>query len=619
MKMEKAKGRKSRLGTKASSITSNKKLPPFLQWHKPPQEDALDAWDVHREEYFLRTRAYHAVSRKIDAAFESAMEELLVSSNAYTDLKQLQSLCRKGVENKADGNDLSLLSSEGQPTLSDDIETSRATQTRASEEGTYSDTLLPIWMLHAPSDRLDRHAWMQHLVLASKKRNPRTCTVWLQHELPVAYAEEIVRQCIRQEPEKDIFPTSQKKLLDMSLTDILLLWASSTQHFDTIDVYLELENNFYGHSVTDLIGWMSERVAMYGVPFTLILTAPAPGRRPMDLGPAVTGTTGIIVNECYLPSPKKVLELFWEMVSDHIPFPIVDGCQEELAAGFEFVDNSAAKTVIRIKKLLAHHLKNSGSLSLFKQEEVTMEELRMKWFGLDPLARRIAFGVETYEELRGKRMHTESIRAVGRLSLSSKQSLAESVTVPSFLRLSKSSKLSNQLPQDSRFRLLSQFSSLRSKLRSNPTVFQGMNELIVLVDQCSTIDDTIRCLDPHISRWALLSNELCSLENHHGVLDSNIRRQVSRSLVLNSRETLHIGNVVAKLYACLLDRTTISKSEWFDEFQSITPNNLPKEEVFKMFLFGVYQLMWTGIVKERSVTTKNTTYEKVTVVWCGGD
>ena len=102
-------------------------------------------------------------------------------------------------------------------------------------------------MVQGPFGRADRAAYLAARV---RMDPPRTCTVWLRPSTCTKnnWPEEVMRQCLAQEPEaKSIFSSLHKKRQTLSLTDILVAWAGRTRSFDAIAVYLELLPN--SHSI----------------------------------------------------------------------------------------------------------------------------------------------------------------------------------------------------------------------------------------------------------------------------------------------------------------------------------------------------------------------------------
>jgi len=91
------------------------------------------------------------------------------------------------------------------------------------------------------------------------------------------------RQCLNQDPDLPAALCKRQKLAKATIIEILLTWASHTQAFDDVLVYLEADDSFYGRDLQDFACWLAERRAIQGLPFVLILLGPHGGRRKIEL------------------------------------------------------------------------------------------------------------------------------------------------------------------------------------------------------------------------------------------------------------------------------------------------------------------------------------------------
>jgi len=95
------------------------------------------------------------------------------------------------------------------------------------------------------------------------------------------------------------------------------------------------------------------------------------------------------------------------------------------------------------------------------------------------------------------------------------------------------------------------------------------------------------------------------------------------------------GLLAGRLYRLVLDRTSVSRSEWFSLWHredcdhrrlsstSQEEDGCPtscRQRSYNRFHCGIYQLLYLGLIRQRAIAKqKDVQYDKTVLVWCGGE
>jgi len=463
---------------------------------------------IRREEEYLRTRSYHALSRGlVDRAWYETLKrsvcepvvaelERMVEATSAAAATAPSAAAADDDENdddkastpdpvaataaSASTTEASVTAGDKQDDDDDDLiremtmgggegRDDRDAADGGIDRRRYNPLLLPVLLMHGPPCQpIDRQEYMKHIVLHAKdKRQQKTvppsssAAVWLRKITglrQITRQEEVVRQCLLQEPDEELLAdvvaqkTKKKRnkkrngtggsCIDdsyMSLTDMLVSWASQTQAFDNIVVFLESSTGFYGDpSLQTFVQWLSERRALQGIPFVLVMMGPSSSvlgssssmSMQLPSSSSCNGPVGWYLRHLTLPSPKRILDEVWDRlcIEYRFPFvlPTVAALQQQLRRSFVEETGSAVHIVLKIKQILAHlHLSKGSFLvtascpvpycSKEEDEDDTANEKsmrgsrrrrhllhgqrdRIKWFCLDPDAREVIQGVNIVKD-----------------------------------------------------------------------------------------------------------------------------------------------------------------------------------------------------------------------------
>jgi hypothetical protein len=116
----------------------------------------------------------------------------------------------------------------------------------------YPASLLPLALLHGPSSFLDRQEMVKYMVYKIRHykndREGRPAVCWLRNtgtssiRHSGAFLQEILRQCIAQEPNPKQFHrlVDRTKKAGSSVSKALFIWAQHTVSFGSIIVFIDV-------------------------------------------------------------------------------------------------------------------------------------------------------------------------------------------------------------------------------------------------------------------------------------------------------------------------------------------------------------------------------------------
>jgi hypothetical protein len=173
-----------------------------------------------------------------------------------------------------------------------------------------------------------------------------------------------------------------------------------------------------------------------------------------------------------------------------------------------------------------------------------------------------------------------------------------------------------------------------------------INELIVLLDHCITLHDIHRCIDSMLSmnREKEGSDEqIYPFGDHNSSMNVPCpRRDHVRALMReidnteidtignkddNNKKTLLLINVPGIMYRLIRNRVVVTEVEWYEALLDHVRNNyiVPTSEYaemtdwFHIFGCGIRQLQLSGLIRRNEGRNNAIQYERIALVWCGGD
>jgi hypothetical protein len=102
------------------------------------------------------------------------------------------------------------------------------------------------------------------------------------------------------------------------------------------------------------------------------------------------------------------------------------------------------------------------------------------------------------------------------------------------------------------------------------------------------------------------------------------RRQLAGAIFyplpcLNEND-FHALYVPCMLFRLLQESVVVARDEWFQAFCTTFDGVASLEDLWSSFAFGIHQLCYCGLVKEKRGRSKNdTVYERTALVWCSGE
>ena len=178
-----------------------------------------------------------------------------------------------------------------------------------------------------------------------------------------------------------------------------------------------------------------------------------------------------------------------------------------------------------------------------------------------------------------------------------------------------------------------------------------INELIVLLDHCITLDDVHRCIDSLLLLTINDNNKSGSDHPIHHTSDNNTsaalhvscpRRDHVRALIHeidrkdnddttneeSNGKTLLFINVPGIMYRLIQNRAVVTQKEWYDAFLDhvqnknnyvMTETMTTTDDWFSIFGCGIRHLQVSGLIRRNEGRNHSIQYERTSLVWCGGD
>lgn len=213
---------------------------PLLRWariskHQDFKETPLC---IKKEENYMKTRMHRSVASQIDEALQDTLQAQV--SPLIKDIMSFfqtvsPSYCGEKRPNKRSRPDPLVALFEMEP-----------------QQQRYPATLLPLAMLHGPASFLDRQEIIKYMVYKirqdEKENEGRPAVCWLRNagSLSIhhsgAFLQEILRQCIAQEPNSKQFRLlfHQAKSSASSFSKAILTWAQHTVCFSSIIIFIDV-------------------------------------------------------------------------------------------------------------------------------------------------------------------------------------------------------------------------------------------------------------------------------------------------------------------------------------------------------------------------------------------
>jgi hypothetical protein len=624
------------------------KKPNLPRWAQvlPPRFEVpkLDALDLVEEETFLRTQCCQALYRQVDKATHEALEALCQPVlNALDHMVQDSTI--PWTEDDTDLPVDEVRSSEASPRkrarlLEDEWYRNLAVEPPSR----YDPLLLPLLHVQGPWSGLDRYELMRHVVQTRKHTRNRSATVWLQpptvqRQQPLSshhwWVEEITRQCLLQESALPDLLQNPKSQQQLSLTERLVAWASTTDSFDNIVVFCQVEDNaFYQTAWQDFLQWIASRRLHDGLPFVCVLLGPHPDRRPIPW--RSQGALPIWVESCSFPTARKILQCTLDNLHGnpnyHFCLPLKDSLAKFLEYEFRDIHGSAVRLLSLLKQIVAHGLTIKGSFLGVPREALQDDERRrLAWFQVDCTARNYVWPedgsarsvVEWQCSFEQHRLQAAVARQV--MSL-----IHPSTIFPMLSKRNLNLGFGKALDGNTRREILQLLVSYRS-ISKIPDMHTILNTVIVLVDRCTYPNEILQCVEGLHNDWINTFDAKFGGQTRDEVILSSLMAQFRRHTVvamlsnLVEYDCLTVENISCRLPSLLMqhirNRISIPQQEWFDGF-CVQSRSLAvdRQEIFELFICGVNFLKMQGLVRERKAFGRDeVVYDKATLVWCSGD
>jgi hypothetical protein len=556
---------------------------------------------------------------------------------------------------------------------------------------TFHSLLLPVLVVDGPFWSLDRLTLVSYLVQSMREWQPRACVVslirpsregndWLRRTAKA----EIHRQCLALEPNaklrqycQDLKQRRQQRQgrHSSTATDRLVTWAKRTHAYDSIVVVLHSDHghDLY-HEPTDFVQWLASRRAHYGIPMVLVVMGPCTSfRRPLSLLPT---SLGLLVRTVTVPSSRDILNGWYLHCFHAAPQQDVNSVwtpPRHVLAGwahsFAQQQASVSQTVARYRQHVAHVLGVPGShWSVAGLLGTTLGESRRLTLLLCDKAAMTRSPVATeprcsYTALLEWLVKWEVQRRTENISSQLTSQIHNLVAPPSEpylfwpLRNTDRDDLISVKESDRRALLVTLF-NIRKNLSQSESTFASLdllpgdrapyeaiireqtlrtvNEQIVLLDQCTTLAMVLSCLNTADdallpSPWPttpMPSEPEYSPQPRRDVVSALLEDPPSQPISSLDQDA-YDNAIPGDMYRIILDRASISESEWFHAFVHATKSEThgsgrDSARQFACFACGARYLEVCGLIRRRCIVGKSgsnasAVYEKTALVWCSGD
>ena len=676
------------------ATTPTRPLPSWARLRRPKTLN-VQPLSLAEEEHYLRTISYQQAARTLDAVLLETLQKL---GEPTLRLMEKLLVVKPGTENdeqkvghtnckEVAANDFNLnhdQTTEEEKEEHDDFDS----YFRPIElPETYPSLLLPLLVLHAHVHLLDCYEWTRFLVETARSRWDRCCTTWLrlplgfvssssqqqtqQQQSWIAAIDEILRQCLRQEPVSNQDSTTKPPARrDSSIaTQRLLEWAQSTAKFDSLVILLECSNlndAYHVSTIQTLLHWAAEQRALSGLPVSIVLLT-SQSHEPAWNTSIAQGSIGWRIQQQALPTSQTTLQTFWQRLykqhgDDLIWWCLPDDLIQSLTTSFHEQHLSMVQFILQLKSSLAQSLfTQPGSFLLInskytkdfnEQEEDEMNDTakRRLWFLLDPQAKRLLL-----EQKRKKcdimttpaedldcwieqmETHRQRLTVVRQLESCYLQCLQKSkprqpkdrgIEQPLLLTTSpllSATKEQTTLSKDVIRELLTVLLRLREEESPLSSLRLFIHQFAIVIDQCLYVSDLLFAFETVYKDFFNCLNQYFDDSNWVQPWSVHVRRQVVAGLVVENTvqqaatppsTSLYVPGL---LYRLMDNYVSIGQDDWFDKFYSAQSETNDVPLAWNWFASGIYSLQALGLIKERRVAGGKTVFDKTVVVWCGID
>ena len=573
------------------------------------------------EEAYVRTRCFHEASRAMDKAWKQTLERSSSGmnqniSNAEKSYDETNHPSRKRSRTETDVHGETFASNADPFTAKDKLDKVVSLRQRFTMQPQlqFRQQMLPLHLLSGPTNALDRLAWMKHLV-DSARHETDGAIIWLQRGPPSTWVTEMIRQLYIIEPPRETIGLKQ-----LSVSENLERWCRSTQKFRYIQIFLDSQTvDSTPPPINQFLNWLAHIRAANGVPFSVVLFESSELRRH-DMCSHAQGNDGIVLNRHVLATPSFLIAemLLNPLVTDMIPVLF----QGETANGntslwslFEST-GSIVLALAEWKRLLSNYLSTPGSF-LMLEFGVWMSNRRLDWIlapghlELSRIFRDSAFDLDAW------RCEAMSKRTMAVLAWQVRHLVAHNC------RAHSPTDRWKHIADRKRFvEPIAKVRALAAADNRKPRLLAPLNELIVLLDNCASLQEILQCLDFVEDDWSTFADSLplrIPLTGQSRL--SQPRRDLVEGLLVDEDEdVLGLSSVPGILYSVFNQRVSVSLSEWMQSFiDERVSHEMDVSEAAAHFSAGVNFLKVQGLIRERRAGGKNDTiFEKTAVVFSSG-
>jgi hypothetical protein len=633
-------------------------------------EDETPSVSLGEEELYLRTRAYHAVSKQLDDALRATMDASMIT--LVDNLQQFFEQCSPVTGATPDG-------------VVDGCSTGVNTTNQFCVEPPhrYSPTMLPLALLASPSNLLDRRELSMCLTTTFQQTCTRTAVCHLR-PLPKSnsanhcgpWVEEIYKQCVHQEGTFSL----KRKRGRVSATDRWLDWAQQTIEFDNVVVFLE-GDGVSSRILQDFLLLLSSLRAHHGLPVQCILVTSS---GTTNQSSSLECQSNTLIQRFSFPKSQTVVDGLYNsllrsqatasLISPKILATIHDSFQNHHA--------SFVKTLALVKQAIVLHYQQARGSALClsaKDNDNTDATKRLEWFTLDPYGRKLLTGNHRTTKQSLTRQQDEQQRLSSTLSCVmqalSKLLMSTRDDMPSLMNIEASLlhqgrmramtvTIVQEMKKEDTKRILSRLAEARSALSSSEVSEQPpskklllhaeveiANELIVLMhayQEEGVVGEDKRYNDvtnhrkanlwKSVEEWVHGLLQLLSTAHSSKASDDALcrillpehRRNVAVALnihgdKINKSTDIHkheaISTVPSQLFRLMTNQISIERYGWFELYKDwIKKLSLDEEEMWALFSLGIYQLINVGLIREKGAASRGqVVYEKAALVWSTGE
>lgn len=167
-----------------------------------------------------------------------------------------------------------------------------------------------------------------------------------------------------------------------------------------------------------------------------------------------------------------------------------------------------------------------------------------------------------------------------------------------------------------------------------------LNEIIILTDERERLKDSefVKDLSELFSEWICKVSVVGATIQTRQTDDSNrfspatkadttvdaivpqVRGQITEAMLNPSSNVDEKSNLNVPLliFSLMKDRVVVSREECFEAFVKHFNGSSSLEELCSVFAFGIHQLCYCGLIKEKLGSKNNVLYERTALVWCSG-